>query len=69
MRSSALTAVVSIMDANDRAYYLRRIFDEEEAARAASCAVARERHEELAAAYQVRCRMDALAPPMPDEIN
>ena len=69
MRFSALDAVVGIMDANDKAYYLRRILQEEEAARTASCSVARERHEELAAAYQLRCRMDALAPPMHDEIH
>ena len=49
------------MDANDRAYFLRRILQEQEAARSAASAEARERHEELAAAYQFRCRLDGSA--------
>ena len=58
------------MDANDRAYFLRRAFQEEEAARLATCREARDRHEELAAAYRFRCRMDALKPaPLRDEIH
>ena len=48
------------MDARTRAYYLRRIVQEQEAASQASCAEARERHEELAEAYRLRCRFDAL---------
>lgn len=47
------------MDAQERTYYLRRILQEQEAARVAKSAEARERHEELAAAYQLRCRVDA----------
>jgi len=43
------------MDANDRAYYLRRAVQEQEAARTAACAEARERHEQLGAAYRRRC--------------
>ena len=50
------------MDANDRAYFLRRALQEQEAARLATCSQARNRHEELAAAYHFRCRMDALEP-------
>ena len=42
----------------ERAYYLRRATQEQQAALAATCTQARERHEELAAAYQVRCRLD-----------
>jgi hypothetical protein len=49
------------MNAKDRAYYLRRILQEQEAASAAASAEARERHEELAEAYQLRCRLDALS--------
>jgi hypothetical protein len=51
------------MDANDRAYFLRRALQEQEAARLAACPQARNRHEELAATYRFRCRMDALKPP------
>lgn len=47
------------MDARTRAYYLRRIVQEQEAASHAGCAEARERHEELADAYRLRCRFDA----------
>ena len=47
------------MDAFERAYYLRRILQEREAARIATSAEVRERHEELASAYQLRCRVDA----------
>ena len=46
------------MDARDQAYYLKRIVQEQEAAANAASAVARERHEELAAAYRYRCRAD-----------
>ena len=49
-----------IMNADDRAYYLRRALQEHEAARMATCPQARERHEELAAAYRLRSGMDAL---------
>lgn len=48
------------MDAKDRAYFLRRALQEQEAAFNASCAEARERHEELAAAYRFRCSQDAV---------
>lgn len=44
------------MDADDRAYYLKRTLQEQEAARNASCPEARERHEELANAYRHRCQ-------------
>ena len=47
---------VSDMDASERAYYLRRALEEHEAARSAAPAEARERHEELAFAYRLRCR-------------
>ena len=47
------------MDAKDRAYYLRRALQEQDAARIATCPEARDRHEELAAAYRFRCRMDS----------
>jgi hypothetical protein len=58
------------MDANDRAYFLRRALQEQEAARLATCPEARHRHDELAAAYRFRCRMDALEPaPVRDEIH
>lgn len=69
MRVQALLSHSRPMDANDRAYYLKRILQEEEAARNAGCKVARERHEELAAAYQLRCRIEALAPAIRNEIH
>jgi hypothetical protein len=50
------------MNASDRTYYLRRILQEQEAARVAMCPEARERHEELADAYRLRCRMDSEPP-------
>lgn len=49
------------MIGNDKAYYLRRVHEEQEAARNALNPQARERHEELAAAYQLRCRLEAAA--------
>lgn len=48
------------MDARDQAYYLKRIVQEQEAARRASCPAARERHDELAAAYRLRCQINSL---------
>lgn len=45
------------MNAN-RAYYLRRALQEQEAVRNAACSEARKRHEELAAAYLLRLRAD-----------
>ena len=48
------------MDADDRAYYLRRTIQEQEAARHAACPEARERHEELLNAYRLRCRLGGL---------
>jgi len=47
------------MDSIDRAYYLRRSQQELEAARNATCREARGRHEELAAAYDLRGRQDS----------
>lgn len=47
------------MDVKNRAYYRSRIVAEQEAARNAACDAARERHEELAAAYHLRCRLEA----------
>lgn len=38
----------------DREYFLRRVLQEDEAARRAKCEAARQRHEELAAAYRRR---------------
>jgi hypothetical protein len=43
------------MDAKDHAYFLGRALQEQEAARRAECSQARQRHEELAAAYRFRC--------------
>ncbi|MFL6735442.1 MAG: hypothetical protein ACJ8F4_00110 [Sphingomonas sp.] len=45
------------MDA--RAYYLRLTLEEQDAARNSTSAEARERHEELASAYEIRCLLDA----------
>lgn len=42
-------------DARDQAYLVRRMLQEEQAAREARCAEARVRHEQLAAAYRARC--------------
>lgn len=43
------------MTLEDQLYYLRRLIQEDLAAARASCAAARERHEELAALYRARC--------------
>jgi len=56
MRSTPVDAVFAFVNGNDQAYYLRRALQEQEAAGAAACLEARERHEELAAAYRLRCR-------------
>ena len=45
------------MHANEQAYLLRRVLQEQQAALNASCPEARERHEELASAYQLRRRL------------
>lgn len=42
---------------DELAYYGMRMRQEKEAARAATCPNARECHEELAAAYEFRCRL------------
>jgi hypothetical protein len=42
---------------NDSEYYRRRMCEEQQAARKAANPDARERHEELAAAYELRCRL------------
>lgn len=52
----------SSMTLADQTYYLRRAFQEDEAARAATCEAARERHLELAAAYRFRCCQNQEAP-------
>ena len=57
------------MDAKDRAYFLRRVLQEERAARSATCPEARDRHEELAAAYRLRCRLSAEEPPSHEVLN
>jgi hypothetical protein len=44
------------MNMDDRSYYRKRALQEAEAARAATCEQARERHVELAAAYALRGR-------------
>ena len=44
------------MNMDDRSYYRERALQEAEAARAATCEQARERHVELAAAYARRSR-------------
>ena len=44
------------MSAIDKAYFLRRALQEEEAARTARCDAARERHRILADAYRLECR-------------
>ena len=59
MHLAPVDAVLSPVNANDQSYYLRRAFQEREAACAAACPEARERHEELAAAYRLRCRLGA----------
>lgn len=41
----------------DYNYYAMRVRQEDEAASGALCAVARERHEELANAYRLRCEL------------
>lgn len=46
------------MDTNDRAFYLRRIRQEQEAARTAVNRIVRQRHEELANAYRLRCGIE-----------
>jgi hypothetical protein len=47
------------MSLDDRAYYLRRALQEDEAARIATCSQACERHLELASAYRLRCLLAA----------
>ena len=49
------------MDASDRAFYLRRALQEQEAAHNAACPEARECHQALANAYRLRCRFSAAA--------
>lgn len=39
----------------DQVYYRNRVLQEDEAAKKATCTEARDRHEELAAAYRLRC--------------
>lgn len=56
MRWTPVDAVFAFVNSNDQAYYLRRALEEQKAACAAVCLEARERHEELAAAYRLRCR-------------
>jgi len=51
----------AIMDAKNKSSYLRRILQEQEAGRNAACWQARERHEELASAYQLSFRSDDAA--------
>jgi hypothetical protein len=46
------------MTANQRAQYLRLALQEEHAARNSTSADARERHEELAILYEMRCLLD-----------
>jgi hypothetical protein len=47
------------MNRDDATYYCRRALEERLAARKATCAAARERHQELATMYQLRA--DTLA--------
>jgi hypothetical protein len=42
---------------DDLRYYRRRLLQEEKAVNEATCPAARDRHEELAAAYQLRSRL------------
>jgi len=42
---------------DDQTYYLRRVRQEDEAARAATCREARDRHDELASAYRFRAHL------------
>lgn len=44
------------MSVDDLDYFLMRTRQEKEAARSATCVRARECHEELASAYELRCR-------------
>lgn len=41
----------------DIEYYRKRLLQEEEAIRSASCEAARQRHQELAEAYRLRTRL------------
>lgn len=50
------------MTKDDVSYYRQRASQEERAARNATCTVARERHEELAALYRFRATLLAPAP-------
>jgi hypothetical protein len=65
MPSTPIDGVLASVNATDRTYYLRRALQEQEAACAAACVEARERHEELAAAYRRRCRPGAMLRPRP----
>lgn len=47
---------------NELEYFRRRLLQEEEAARNATCQVARDRHEELAEAYRLRSRLIVALP-------
>lgn len=47
---------------DDSAYYRQRAFQEEQAARDATCAAARERHQELASLYGFRASLLATLP-------
>jgi hypothetical protein len=50
------------MTRDDASYYRQRASEEQRAARNATCAVARERHEELAALHRFRATLLAPAP-------
>jgi len=55
MQGPSISVESSAMSANDKAYFLRRALQEEEAARTATCDAARERHRILADAYRLEC--------------
>ena len=46
----------------DMEYYRRRLRQEEEAVKSASCEAARQRHQELAEAYRLRTRLTIVRP-------
>ena len=54
--------LLSFVRADDADYYRRRALQEQIAAQKATCAAARERHDQLAAMYRFRALMDSDEP-------
>ena len=57
------------MAQDDERYYRRRLREEEDAAKTATCPAARERHEELAGAYRVRLQFAQLRDVVPHALR